>query len=279
MKDWEKQQYSKLVNKVLQEGEKRPSRAGDVYSIFGESLTIDMSTEFPLLRGRKMFYSGIFGELAAMLRGPRNVSDFKRFGCNYWDAWGKAKRVNDADETIVEQGELTLDYGNAWLDFNGVNQLDQLVKTLQNNPNDRRMLVSAWRPDRLSDLSLPCCHYSYQWYVRNGKYLDMLWNQRSADVMVGIPSDIVLAATWNAILAAQCGYEPGIIRMVFGDTHIYANHVGPTLDYMRQLRNYHEATPIEYKIHPGVTLENFEPGHLEIKNYRPAPAIKFELNV
>lgn len=275
--NWEITQYSELINKILKKGEKRSSRAGDVYSIFGEQIVINIEHEFPLLRGRKIFYKPVLGELAAMLRGPKTVEDFKKFGCNYWDAWGKFPHGAPTVEQVDQVGLINVDYGNAWIDFNGVNQLEQLVDKLKNSPTDRRMLISGWRPDRLAELSLPCCHLLYQWYVRDGTHLDMIWYQRSVDTMIGLPSDIVLAAAWTIILANQCDYKPGIIKLILGDTHIYTNHLAPTLTYMRQLQPYD--MPINYLCFPDTTVTNFTPDMLVIEDYNPAPAIKFELNV
>lgn len=282
MLNWEINQYSKLINKILDTGEKRASRAGEVYSLFGEQITIDLQESgFPLLHGRKMFYNGVLGEFAAFLRGPKNIEDFKKFGCNYWDAW-KNTDLSGKIENQLPVSDINLDYGNAWIDFNGVNQLQNLVDTLIKNPLDRRMIISGWRPDRLAELSLPCCHLLYQWYVRKGEYLDMIWYQRSVDTMVGLPSDIVLAAIWNIILAYQCGYKPGKITLVLGDTHIYANHIQPTLDYLRQLKEANEdkiIKQINYGIQPNTTVFNFKPDMLDIHEYKSKPAIKFELNV
>lgn len=279
---WELEQYAPLIDRILKKGEKRKTRNADTYSLFGESLTIDVSREFPLLRGRKMFYNGVLGELAAFFRGPKNVEDFQKFGCNYWNAWGNNTEVLDAlgdPEKGKRIGDINVDYGNAWLDFNGVNQLEELVQRIKSNPTDRRLIVSGWRPDRLHELSLPCCHMLYQWYVREGKYLDMVWYQRSVDTMVGLPSDIVLCAAWNIILAQQCGLNPGVIKLFLGDTHIYANHLEPTLDYLKQLQKADFSHPIAYTIKMDVEYSTFVPEQLEIYNYNPSPAVKFELNV
>lgn len=279
IKYWEVHQYAKLINEILYKGEKRASRVGNTYSVFGKTLTIDCSDGFPLLRGRKMFYKPVLGELAAMLRGPKHVDDFKKFGCNYWDDW--AAKPGDClyDGEEAKGGELNVDYGNAWLDFNGFNQLEDLVYKLKNNPDDRRMIISAWRPDRLHELSLPCCHMMYQWYVREKEYLDMIWYQRSVDTMIGLPSDIILGAVWNIILARQCGYKPGLVQFMLGDTHIYENHISGTLEYMRQLRDIGESQGLPYSIAENVTVDNFKPDMINVKNYNPRPAIKFELNV
>lgn len=264
---WEFEQYRNLITDILTNGEKRDTRAGKAYSVFGKSLTIDMTNSFPVLLGRKMFIKPVLGELAAFLGGPKNVQDFKDQGCNYWDKFSS------------EQGELDLDYGNAWLDFNGVNQLQELVDTLKRNPTDRRMIVSGWRPDRLKQLSLPCCHMLYQWYVRDGKYLDMMWYQRSVDTMIGLPSDIILAATWNALLANEVGLTPGKLTFFLGDTHIYANHMEGVADYLRQVNYVTSVDRPKYSLAKEASVFNFTPDMLVLEEYNTLPAIKFDLNV
>ncbi len=267
MQNWEKTQYAKLINKIIDTGQKRSSRAGNTYSIFGERLEVDLTQGLPILHGRKMFYTGVLGELAALLRGPKHVKDFEKFGCNYWKDWA------------AESGELEVDYGNAWLDFDGFNQLEDVINKLKNNPDDRRMIISGWRPNRLSELSLPCCHLLYQWYVRDGKHLDMIWYQRSVDTMIGLPSDIILGSVWNIIMAHQTGHTPGKVIFMLGDTHIYENHIGPTLDYMRQLKSYQGPSLVDYKIEGPVRCDNFEPDMLQLGEYKPLDKIKFDINV
>lgn len=264
---WEPTVYPALVRKVLAEGSLRPTRAGHTLSIFGEMLKVDISEGLPITCGRKMYVKPILGELAALLRGPKSVEDFKKFGCNYWDSWADAN------------GNLNLDYGNAWRNFNGVDQLRDLVDTLINNPMDRRMIVSGWRPDRLKELSLPCCHMLYQWYVREGK-LDMIWYQRSVDVMVGLPSDVILAAVWTALLANSCGLTPGVINMCLGDTHIYTNHIEGAKKYLEQVETHPVIfIPTPYTISTKATVFNFVPEDIELSDYYSNAAVKFSLNV
>lgn len=262
--------YIELIQEVLANGQYRVGRNGATYSLFGKTLEIDcLSTgNFPLLLGRKMYYQGVLGELAAFVRRPSSVTDFTDQGCNYWADWAKA------------DGSLVVDYGNKWLDFGGVNQLDLVRATLKTNPADRRMIISAWDPSNLQNLSLPCCHLLYQWYVREGK-LDMLWFQRSADTMIGMPSDIILAAAFNIMLANNVNLIPGKVTMVFGDTHIYEEHAEKAAAYIEQFKrrsssslNYPSYLVDEPESFP---LEEFVSTSLVISGYSPAPPIKFEL--
>lgn len=262
--------YAKLVDKILKHGEKKACRNGYTCSIFGESFEFDMSDkpEFPLLNGRRIYYKGILGELAAMLRGPSNVKDFELYGCNYWKDW--------ADD----EGNLNIDYGNLWSNWNGVNQLEELIEKLRKSPNDRRLLINTWKPDTIKDLSLPCCHYSYQWYVREGKYLDMIWIQRSVDTMIGLPSDIVLAAAWNIIIANQVGLTPGRIKMDLGDTHIYEEHIPKAKEYVTRVafKVPPMAKPIyQLKMSKAMPITSFIPSNLVIDRYQPMEPINFLL--
>lgn len=265
--------YIELVERTMCTGDVRVTRNGETSSIFGTTLKIKSggNREFPLLLGRPIYYKGVIGELIAFLRGPKNMSDFKSQGCNYWD------KFCDAD------GAIQLDYGNKWLDFNGVNQLEAVREKLLGDPSDRRMLITSWDPGSLGSLSLPCCHLLYQWYVRDGEYLDMMWYQRSVDVMLGLPSDIVLASLFNIMLANNVGLRPGDITMTFGDTHIYKEHYSGAREYLRRMgvRN----APLIYPTYtintPLMTpIESMAIGDISIHHYCPAePAIKMELKV
>ena len=260
--------YAKIVADILVEGEVRRGRNGETKSTFVQTLQFDLKDGFPLLNGRKIFYKGVLGELAAMLRGPKELADFERFNCNYWKQWAE------------DDGKLNVDYGNSWLNFGGANQLRDLVKGLRTDPTGRRHIITGWNPANLPTLSLPCCHLLYQWYVRDTGELDMMWYQRSADWMVGVPSDAVLAAAWNIILANEVGYIPGKVTMVFGDAHIYAEHYDGADIYLEQLANNTMGVVSpkwRLELPLGVPHPLFMPEQLVIHNYCPAPTIKFEV--
>jgi len=255
-----------IINALAQDA--RETRNAVTHSYFGEHLIIDSLEhgQFPALLGRKLFLKGIIGEMAAFLKGPKVVKDFKDQGCNYWDAWGDSK------------GKLNVDYGNAWLDFEGVNQLKEVVESLKKDPHGRRHLITGWNPAHLKDLSLPCCHYSYQWYVNDGA-LEMIWNQRSVDIMIGLPSDIVLAAVWNILMAQTVGLQPGRLHFMLGDCHIYESHLESVEEYMQQSQNTPAMHLPKWELDPKATVFNFTPSMLKVTEYKPMPAIKFKLEV
>lgn len=261
------QDYAALIYDVLANGNYRETRNHPTYSLFGKTLVIDELREgkFPLITGRKMYPKGIIGEFAAFLHGVTKVADFEKFGCNYWKQW-----AND-------DGSIDVDYGNSWRDFNGYDQLANVIDKLKNDPADRRMLISGWRPDRLAELSLPCCHLLYQWYSNpKTNELEMIWYQRSVDTLVGLPSDIVLAAIWNILMAKVTGHKPGRITMMLGDTHIYVNHYNKAVDYCRQTEQACDAP--DYQIADYSTFDNFDPEDFQLVNYNPSTPIKFEVH-
>lgn len=265
-------EYFKLVEEVLTHGYWSEGRNGATKSLIGKSISFSVYTaEFPLLHARKYAYRGVLGEFAALVRGPKCLADFLAWGCTYWSNW-----VDKTDHTIA------VDYGNAWLDSNGVNQLEWVAKEIQTNPSSRRLIVNGWVPSNVIEnkLSLPCCHYSYQFIVR-GDTLNMVWVQRSADVMIGVPADAVLAATWLIMLANECKLMPGSITMQFADTHIYSEHIEQAKSLLavhkEQSNSVHRAS---YKVHAeeGKPLTEFLPSDLEIVNYSPyGSAVQFLL--
>jgi len=255
------QDYMKLINNVMLMGTAKQTRNGATKSLFGQQLKIDMTDgNFPLIQGRKMSYKGILGEFAAIIRGPKCLADFEKWGCNYWKLW--------ADDN----GDLEVDYGNAW---HADGQYERLIDKLKNDPSDRRMIINGWRPERLDKLSLPCCHYSYQFCVAEGK-LSMVWLQRSVDMMIGLPSDFVLAATWLIVLANEVGLDPGEITMQLGDCHVYEEHwLGAPL-YTSSA--FQDMPPVSYQllIPEGVSSKVMTPEWFALQ-YESLPVMKFLL--
>jgi thymidylate synthase len=256
-------QYKRLISRILNNGDERQTRNSVTKALFGERLIIDVEEgQFPLLTSRKMFYKGVLGEFAAMIRGPKDLESFESQGCPYWKLWAK------------EDGSLNVDYGNTWTDFNGsgVNQMQTVIDSIKNNPTDRRMFVVGTNPQNNPDL--PSCHILYQWFVREGKYLDMMWYQRSVDTLVGLPSDVVLAYAWNAMIAKDTGLTPGRITMNLGDTHIYESHYEKAREYIGTVQ--HDLPTFKFA-DTYKDLWNFTKNDIIIEDYKHEDPIKFEL--
>lgn len=256
--------YCTLVEEILRDGDDRPTRNHPTRAVFGKMLVVHELTwgQFPILHGRKMYPKGVFGELAAFLKGPKHIKDFEAEGCNYWRKWA------DAD------GSINVDYGNAWLDYNGINQLTAVLDGLAQDPNGRRHIISGWRPDHLDQLSLPCCHLLYQWFV-NGNNLEMIWYQRSVDTMIGLPSDVILAAAWNILMAEAVGLNPGKLVFMLGDTHIYESHLPQVEEYLYAAGCTPSACPQYFS---EGTIDNFHKDSISLIDYNPMDPINFELH-
>lgn len=256
------EQYLAIVKKILNNWQRVQTRNSETLSLFWEVLEIDCLENwfFPLITSRKIFTKWVVWEYAAFLRGPKTLDDFEKFGCNYWKLWAKEDR------------SINVDYGNKWIDFNGFNQLDDLIYKLKNNPTDRRLLISSWDPSNLKNLDLPCCHYAYQFYVRWNK-LDIMWHQRSADFMVWVPSDIILAALMIITIWKEVWLEPWKIKMVFWDTHIYKDHIELAAEQVKN-KPY---MPCIYSYSNSWSLYDFEPSMIKFWSYNHHKPVKYKL--
>ena len=260
--------YSKLLREVYTNGDERQTRNAVTRSLFGMQLKIDTRDhcKLALIQGRKMFPKGVLGELAAILRRPTHIRNFEEWGCNYWKQWAQ------------EDGFIDVDYGNAWYDGN---QIERLKDKLANDPFDRRMLINAWRPNRLDLLDLPCCHYAYQFHVTTDGYLNMVWIQRSVDMMIGLPSDILFAHAWLIAIAHQFGYKTGVITMQLGDCHIYEQHYASKAlkTYLNQFEkpSYKNEPHYIYTAAKGKDFTEFDPRDLLITDYDCGPKLDLEL--
>lgn len=238
--------YKELATKVLDYGEKRETRNGNTLSLFGTSISFDMEhIGLPLLSLRKMYINGVVGEFRGFIRDVRTVQEFKELGCNYWDLW--------ADEG-----------GNLNLDYPPREQLNAVIELINTDPNGRRHIINLWNHENLESLSLPCCHFNYQFYVRKGR-LDMVWTQRSVDVAVGLPSDFILAALYLIYIGERTNLKPGRVTMNFGDTHIYEEHIADMKMMLQRTPSY---SYIDYQ---------WEDEQLAPLNYRHHSPIKFKL--
>jgi thymidylate synthase len=214
----------------------------------------------PLMTTRKSHYKGVFGEYAALIRGPQHIDDFTKWGCNFWKKWAQP------------DGTINLDYGNAWVDFHGENQMETVLNLLKNDYTDRRMLITGWDPSNLKNLDLPCCHYSYQFWS-DGKHLDLLWTQRSGDWMIGVPADALLASAMVNQFASLANMIPRKVTMMIGDAHIYEDHWDATRE--QTSRKPFDMPSYEYKAQKD--LYSFTPDDFIVKNYEHQPAIDYLL--
>jgi thymidylate synthase len=264
-------EFLDMCHYVASEGDVRQSRVGPVRSIFGLGMGVDLRQGFPLVTTRNVNYAPVLGELAAFLRGAVLLSEFKRFGCHYWDencrAWDKdGKRV----------GRIYGAQWRQWLtpDNEVIDQLDELVQGLRDDPMGRRHVLTAWNPGEMGQMCLPPCHILAQWYVNGDDSLDCLVYMRSVDLCLGFPSDMVLYGALHALVAKSVGRTARAIHWRFGDGHIYENHIDQLVE---QVQRAPKPAP-QWKLDPASTINNFVPAHLTIEGYDPWPALRYQLN-
>lgn len=268
-------QYRSLVKELL-DAPYKPDRTGTgTYSLFGKTLEHDMSAGFPLLLSKKVSFKAAKFELLWILQGRTDIQYLRDNGINYWDP--DYKRSGRTDGTL---GPV---YGKQWRDFNGVDQLQRLIIGIMTNPESRRLIVNAWNPPELHHMALPPCHYGFQVYINNNQ-LDLMWQQRSADVFLGLPYDIAMYGLLLELLAKGAGCKPGRLIAQLGDCHLYSNHREQSKELLsRQLSG--KVLPVLDLTGTGLTIgygrEVVVPHEweMELKHYDPMPAIKAPLSV
>lgn len=263
-------EYLNLLGGVLDNGYLSESRAGETYSLPSLNVTFDLRLGFPLLTTRQMFPAGVIGELAAFVRGAEDLATFKKFGCNYWDA--NAANWPPNKDLPKEQWQIGKSYGSLWRNFEGIDQLGDVIKNLKDDPYSRRHVVSAWHP--AAKACLPSCHILFQFYVRRGQLSCHVY-MRSVDLCVGLPSDILLYGVLMSLVAKDTGLTPALLTFSFGDAHIYTNH----LDALTQTqfgREIYDAPKLV--LAPEATTLEFLPEHVSFENYVHHPAIKYAFN-
>jgi thymidylate synthase len=210
-------EYRGLLSAVLYRGAEKPDRTGTgTRAVFGRMLRHDMELGFPILTSKKIYFGKAVTELLWILSGSTDLAYLHNNNVKYWDA--DYKRSGRTDGTL---GPV---YGKQWRNFGGVDQLYNLLREIKKQPHSRRLVVNAWNPIDLDDMVLPPCHYGFQVYINNGE-MSLMWQQRSADIFLGLPYDIVMYGLLLEMLAAGNGYKPKQLICSLGDCHLYNNHV------------------------------------------------------
>jgi thymidylate synthase len=324
--------YLKLLHDILHNGIEKDTRNGRTLSIFGRQIRHTMSKGFPLLTTKKMPFRLIATEMMWFLRGDTNIKFLVDNGCHIWDGdayknyisktneykgdWPDTmdefiERIKTDTEFAKKWGELGPVYGAGWRnwsagvleDKHGLGNIDQianLINDLKTNPDSRRLMVNAWNVGELDQMTLPPCHYGFQCYVREGKYLSLMWNQRSVDTFLGLPFNIASYGLLLEIIAKAVGMVPDELIGNLGDVHLYENHMEQAREQLRRetmplpkLNINTEWWPTEsgecgegpldaVAIFNGFSNDNFcrclLEEDLQLSNYQSHPAIKAPLS-
>ncbi len=259
-------QYHDLMQHILDHGVQKGDRTGTgTISVFGHQMRFDLQEGFPMITTKKLHTRSIFHELLWFLKGETNIKYLKDNGVSIWDEW--------ADEN----GNLGRVYGAQWRSWQGANnktvdQITQVIDQIKNNPNSRRLIVSAWNVAEIEEMALPPCHAFFQFYVADNKLSCQLY-QRSADVFLGVPFNIASYALLVHMIAQVCDLEVGEFVHTLGDAHLYSNHIEqaniqlsrkefelPTLKLNPEVKNifdfkYEDISIEGYEFHPHIKAE------------------------
>ncbi len=289
------QNYLNIVQNVLDNGEKKEDRTGTgTIAIAGALFEHDMKHGFPLLTTKKMPFKVIASELEFFIKGITDKKWLQERKNHIWDEWAHPKKApyghdEQSKKRMAEERDLGPVYGFQWRHFNapyenfdtdytgkGVDQLAQLIQTLKKDPWSRRMIVCAWNPSMLDQMGLPPCHYAFQITVIQNR-LNLLWNQRSVDVMLGLPFNIASYALLLHLLAKETGYEEGKLVGFLADVHIYSNHIEGAKEQLTRDPNVYPLAKIQTE--KFTSLFDWQYTDTELVGYQSHPKIEFQIAV
>jgi thymidylate synthase len=262
-------QYLDLLQHVLDKGTEKKDRTGTgTKSVFGYQMRFNLDDGFPLMTTKKLHLKSIIYELLWFLKGDTNIKYLNENQVNIWNEW--------ADN----EGNLGHIYGfqwRSWPSYQGgsIDQISAVIRNIQDNPDSRRHIVSAWNVGDLSNMALPPCHVLFQFYVADGRLSCQLY-QRSADIFLGVPFNIASYALLLMMVAKVTGLRPGEFIHTLGDAHIYSNHMEQV---NTQLGRQPRSLPV-MKLNPAVrNIEDFTFTDFTLENYDPHPHIKAPISV
>ena len=260
-------QYLDILQDIMDNGQDADNRTG-VYArkVFGRQMRFDLSKGFPLVTTKKTYLRAIIHELIWLLSGNTNIKYLHDNNVTIWDEW--------ADEN----GDLGPVYGHQWRNFNSqeIDQIRDVIERIKKNPQDRRLIVSAWNPAQIEEMALPPCHCFFQFDVTPDGKLNCMLYQRSCDMFLGVPFNIASYSLLTMMIAQVCGLQPGEFVHTLGNAHIYSNHFDQV-----KLQLSREPYPLPtMKINPDVkNIDDFKFEDFELVDYQCHPTIKGDVAV
>lgn len=289
--------YHALLQQILDEGQWEPNRTGiDALSIPGAMLKFDLREGFPAVTTKKLAWKQVVGELIGFLRGVNNAKDFRDLGCTVWDQNANENQQWLANPFRTGEDDLGRVYGVQWRDWRGpgdeytresIDQIAVALDKVRNNPQDRRIIVSAWNPGELDKMALPPCHMLFQLLPRSDGTLHMTMYQRSCDMFLGIPFNIASYALLLELFAKWTGRQAATLTMFLADVHIYENHMEQVKEQLTReeypapkLWLESMAPPTHFVDLPiDVLVASLDPTKIHLMNYQHHPALKAPMAV
>lgn len=287
----EEHQYLDLIRTIMRSGNRKGDRTGTgTISIFGVQMRFSIRDGvFPLLTTKRVFWRGVVEELLWFIRGSTNAKELQDKDVHIWDANASREFLDSAGLTEREEGDLGPVYGFQWRHFGapytdmhqnyagqGVDQLQQVIDTIKNNPNDRRIIMCAWNAADIHKMALPPCHCLCQFYVAGGELSCQLY-QRSADMGLGVPFNIASYALLTCMIAHITGLKPGDFVHTLGDAHVYTNHCDALEEQIK--REPRSFPKLRIKRRDIASINNFTMEDFELEDYKPHPKIKMDMAV
>lgn len=266
--------YKELLLKLINKGTIAESRAGKVIKLSHELISFDLKEGFPAITARKFHFKPMAAELACFVKGITDNEEFKQRGCNIWTA--NLDDFNQRNGT-PDNTDLGPIYGAQWRDFYSKDQMRDVIDRVKRDPFDRRLVVSAWNPMQLDQMALPPCHIMWQLNSVDGKRLDLIFYMRSVDMALGFPFDIASYALLLHLICHETGYWPGKVTAVLADVHIYKQNLEGVMEYLAA--DTHPLPRLLLEMPLGAKVEDFEPRHAELMNYKHGPNVKMEMAV
>lgn len=285
----EEEQYLNLVRNIIEHGSVKSTRTGvNVRMIFGHVSRYSLrGGKIPLLTTKRVFWRGVVEELLWFLRGDTSAKNLAEKGVRIWDGNGSREFLDSRGLNFRDEGDLGPIYGFQWrhygadyidckTDYNGagIDQIEKIVHTLKTNPDDRRMVLTAWNPTVIDQMALPPCHVMAIFNVINGE-LNCMVTQRSADVGLGVPFNIASYSLLTHILAKECKLKLGDLVYTTADTHIYENHIDALKEQVKRIPKEFPTVTIT----DGVAMNDLEFQHFQLHDYNPHPNIQMDMAV
>lgn len=295
------QTYHQLLQHILENGNIKEDRTGTgTRSVFGYQMRFNLNDGFPLLTTKKVHWKSVVHELLWFVRGDTNIRYLVQNGVRIWNEWPFqhyveannlqkklpkhsdvwketmkkfVTKIKDDEDFAARWGTLGPVYGKQWRDFNGIDQLAEVIEAIKTNPDSRRHIVTAWNPTDIPEMAkagLPPCHTMFQFYVAGGKLSCQLY-QRSADTFLGVPFNIASYALLTHLVARECGLEVGDFVHTLGDAHLYSNHIDQTKEQLSRKPTKLPTLRIADDA-PGIFEIGFD--DIELVGYKPQAAIK-----
>ena len=297
----EEKKYLELLQDILDNGEDRDDRTGvGTRSVFGRSLRFSLKDDtIPLLTTKKVYFKGVVEELLFFLRGETQTKKLEAKGVNIWKGNTSREFLDKRGLTWLPEGSYGKSYGYQMRNFNGntppegsseygprlidlvtgVDQIKNVLDSLKNDPYGRRHLVSMWNPEQLNKMALPCCHYSFQFYVSNNKELSLIFNMRSTDSFLGLPFNCASYALLTHIFAECLGYSAKEIIYNGGDVHVYKNHFEAVKEQLGRDPYDFPKLKVNKELKNLKDIENLSFEDFQLINYKNYPSIKAEMAI